>query len=184
MTIDDLYSQALALGRQPSPDLAQVYVLLQASNDAGDARARYAIATWHLFGNSLIEKNEAYGVKLLKSLQTSNVAEAIFDLAVSYDLGRSVRRDARKAFSLYMQAALLGDREACLQIAQYYREGKHVLPSMSLYKAWLQRADQPEETISPPYRVWIDRSLASAIAKPVGLARVQAVQAALNYERK
>jgi TPR repeat protein len=92
-------------------------------------------------------------VKLLKSIEDSFIAESLFDLAVSYDLGVGVRTNDKRAFSLYMKAALLGHAESCQQISEYYREGKLVARDMSVAKAWKMRAACAEEDISPSYRV-------------------------------
>jgi len=77
----------------------------------------------------------------------------MFDLAVAYDLGKVVEQDDAKAFSYYMRAALLGDKEACRQISQFYVEGKVVPFDEELGEAWLKRSQQDETEISPPYRV-------------------------------
>jgi TPR repeat protein len=149
------YGEALALCRAENPNLRKAHELLFKSSDAGDLRATYALATWYLFGNEVVERDEKRGVDLLKSLEHSNIAEAIFDLAVSYDYGKSVRKSTKKAFSLYMRAALLGDKGACDQIAQFYLEGKFVPHDKALAHAWRARAEQPEKSISPPFRLWV-----------------------------
>lgn len=147
------YDNALAICRESEPNLSKAYALLTKASQEGDQRATYALATWHLFGNDAVKKNEKLGVDILKSLEYSNIAEAIFDLAVSYDHGKGVRKNSKKAFSLYMRAALLGDPCSCEQISQYYGEGKVVKFDRSLEDAWRKRAKQDKNSISPPYRV-------------------------------
>ncbi|MCI4590404.1 sel1 repeat family protein [Sphingobium sp. BYY-5] len=151
------YEKALALSRSEEPKLREAYELLTKACAEGDMRADYALASWHLYGNDVVERDERKGVSILKSLEKSNIAEALFDLAVSYDYGKSVRRNRKRAFSLYMKSALLGDKSACDQVSQFYAEGKFVPYDKGLAQAWEARAQQSEESISPPYRLWIDR---------------------------
>ncbi|ALJ11564.1 tetratricopeptide repeat protein [Sphingopyxis macrogoltabida] len=151
----EAYSKALAICRAPEADISEAYKLLSQASQEGDTRATYALSTWYLFGNEVVEKNEEYGVKLLKTLEKSNIAEAIFDLAVSYDYGKHVKKNNRKAMSLYMRAALLGDKASCEQVSQYYSEGKSVPYDKLLADAWKERAEQEENSISPSYRVWL-----------------------------
>lgn len=152
----DEYHSALILSRSTPPDIHAAYDLLTKAAENGDDRAIYAIATWHLFGNDIIEKNEERGVSMLLSLEKSNIAEALFDIAVSYDHGRHVERDTDKAFSFYMRSALLGDKSACDQISQFYAEGIVVQHDEFIANAWKMRSEQDEISISPPYRRWID----------------------------
>lgn len=149
------YETALELAGGEHPDLSQVYTLLNKAIEDGDDRAKYAIASWYLNGNELIEKNVKVGTNLLKDLQKSNIAEALFDLAVSYDHGWHVRRHEAKAFSLYMRAALLGHKESCKQVSEFYREGKLVNFDRRLSAAWQQRSQEDEKLIAPPYRLWL-----------------------------
>lgn len=152
----DDYSLALALSRTTPPKLQDAYTLLVSASNKGDDRATYALATWFLFGNDVVKKDEAIGVSMLNTLRNSFVAEALFDLAVSYDYGRHVEQDDYAAFSFYMRAALLGDTASCSQISQFYAEGIIVEPDDELSNAWRKRSEQNEREISPPYRLWIN----------------------------
>lgn len=147
------YSTALSMGRSKDANFKEVLRLLNNAADCGDDRAKYALATWYLYGNAVVERNEQKGVKILKGLVDSMIAEAVFDLAVAYDYGRSVRKNSSKAFSLYMSAALLGDKSACEQISQFYGEGKLVPFNPLLRDVWQRRSEENEESISPPYRI-------------------------------
>jgi uncharacterized protein len=155
--VTDFYHEALAVARKDDHDSGTVYDLLLHAVEQGDTRAKYAIATWYLAGNACVPKDERRGVEILKELVNADIAEALFDLAYAYDLGRYVRKNARRAFSLYMRAALLGDQESCVQIAEFYREGRLVPHDMGLSRAWKRRSEERQEDISPPYRVWISR---------------------------
>lgn len=153
---DSLYREALAICRSERLETKRAYELLVAAVEAGNARAKYVLATWYLNGNEIVQKDQRYGVVLLKQIMDANIAEASFDLAVSYDYGWGVRRNTRLAFVHYMKAALLGDREACDQISQFYLEGNYVPHNAMLSKAWKLRSEQEEREISPPYRLWLE----------------------------
>lgn len=152
----DEYEIALTLSRSDPPDLHAAKSSLSKAHEKGDVRATYALATWYLHGNEVIEKNEKVGVSMLLDIEKSSIAEAIFDLAFAYDCGEFVDHDDLKAFSLYMRAALLGNREACSQVSQYYAEGVTVQHDPALADAWKARSEQEEQVISPPYRLWLD----------------------------
>lgn len=156
MTLTDImndYDKALALCLRENPDLKSAYDLLVRCSEKGDPRATYALASWYLFGNEIVQKDEEHGILLIKTLENSNISEALFDLAVAYDYGKGVRKNSKRAFSLYMRAALLGDLSACDQIAQYYAEGKIVAADKRLSQAWALRSKQNEKDISPTYRI-------------------------------
>lgn len=154
MNQDD-YLRAMSMCEDEA-DPTAAYELLRAAASQGDYRAKYAIATWLLHGmDGVVEKDMKAGFALLKELADSNIAEALFDLAVSYDYGWGTRRNERSAFSCYMSAALLGSAESCEQIAEFYREGTIVKTDPRLYRAWKKRGKQPERDISPPYRLWL-----------------------------
>ena len=150
-----VYEQALAMCEQEQPNTKGAYRLLVQASEEGDSRATYALATWYLFGNYAVPKDEHKAVHILKSLVDSNIAESLFDLAVSFDYGKGVRRNSKTAFSLYMRAAILGDSSSCDQISQFYSEGKVVPYDRKLSEAWKLRSLQSEIDISPPYRVWL-----------------------------
>ncbi len=152
----DDYQSALLHSRSDPPNLRKAYELLSGASERGDCRAVYALATWYLFGNEVVEKDEIRGVSMLETLRNSFVAEAIFDLAVSYDHGKHVEQDDEKAFSLYMRAALLGDKQSCSQVSQFYAEGALVEHDEELANAWRKRSEQDERDVSPPYRLWMD----------------------------
>lgn len=150
------YLVALELADEANPNLAEAFESLREAASAGDIRAEYAIATWYLHGREgVVERDVLLAFEMLKGLEDSCIPEAIFDLAIFYDFGEFVERDEERAFSLYMQAALLGNKEACEQIAEFFREGSVVEHDEKLQRAWLRRAEQKEAEISPPYRVWL-----------------------------
>jgi uncharacterized protein len=83
--------------------------LLIRADKRGDPRATYALATWWLHGKDiLVKKNLRKAVGLLRKAADAH-PDATFDLAVSYEKGRGVRKSQKMAAKLYLKAALLGD---------------------------------------------------------------------------
>jgi TPR repeat protein len=147
----------MALREADKKDRNNSYVLelLDKSHLEGDIRGSYARAACYVDGKYNSEINRKKAIRIFKSLQNSDLPEAIFSVAYLYDVGDSVSVDKNKAFSLYMRSALLGHREACRQVAEFYREGASVLRDPKLARAWNKRARSDEESISPIYRIWL-----------------------------
>jgi len=153
MTYSELYEQALREADRANPDFAKVLILLRNAHEAQDDRATYALATSFRHGTFGLTANAREAHRLTKMLAKSNIAEALFDLAYSCDIGEFEKRDEVKAFSFYMRAALLGDQESCAQVAGFFREGTIVPRDPALAKAWRERSKLDESAISPPHRV-------------------------------
>jgi uncharacterized protein len=149
------YEMALKEADLSTFDGAYVLELLDRAAAEGDDRAIYARAQCFRYGTfgSKVDPKVAYGLNC--TLEKSNIAEAVFNLAYDYDIGNFVRKNLKRAFSLYMTAALLGDTESCAQISQFYRLGYVVSQNRSLAKAWKERSKCDEKLISPPYRRWL-----------------------------
>lgn len=150
------FSRAMSICRSQSPDYGAARALLEKASEAGDARATYALATWYLFGGRTVRKNTKKGVEMLISIEASNIAEALFDLAIAYDWGRRVKKDLTKSFTLYMRSALLGHAEACEQVARIIAQGHVIKRDDHLVGDWMLRADEREDKISPSYRLWLE----------------------------
>lgn len=154
--VDSFYDLALDIAENVPSDVSRAMILLKDAVDQGDPRAMYAIATWKIHGMPPdIEQDTREGIRLMKLAAKHPIAEALFDLAVIYDHGVLIRRNVKKAFSLYARAALLGDTESCAQLSQFYREGKTVDYDEDLAEAWLIRSREDEASISPSYRIWL-----------------------------
>ena len=138
-SIDERYDKALEEASQPTADLKTVEALLIAAHEAGDARATYALATWHLHGK-VFSKNTGRGLELLKIAAKHGVADALFDLAVCYETGEFVRKSTRKAAELYLRAALLGEKQSIYEIGRCYFYGIGVALDKIIARVWLDRA--------------------------------------------
>jgi TPR repeat protein len=151
----ELYDLALRMADSREQNLKEVFKYLSDACASGEPRAKYAVANWYLNGVGHVDKDIPKAFDILSEIEDSFVAEALFDLAIFYDLGRHVDEDAGRAFSLYMRAALLGHQESCRQMAEYYREGLIVAHDEALHASWLKRSQHEESDISPPYRIWL-----------------------------
>ncbi len=149
------YNDALTEANSPVCDDAHVITLLEQAHTQGDDRATYALAQCFRYGSFGYPLDPQKAHDLTKTLENSNIAEAIFNLARDYDIGHCVRANPKKAFSLYMSAALLGDAESCAQIAQYFDRGEIVPVDRRIAKAWRARSRCDERLIAPPYRRWL-----------------------------
>jgi uncharacterized protein len=112
----------------------------------GSPSANYALATWYLFGHKgakiEIKKDISRAVKLLKLAARGGVANALYDLAVCYEIGAGVEKSEYEAFRGYMKAALLGDADATYEVGRLYYHGIGVSKDRALAKAWLDRAHE------------------------------------------
>lgn len=135
------YENALALATSVTPDWGHVFRLLKKAAEAGNGSASYALATWYLFGKEpFVKQNVRMGNKLLREAASAGVADACYDLGVSYDLGKGIRQDSRKAFEYYLRAALLGDAEAVFEVGLFYYYGDSVEKDVKAADIWLARA--------------------------------------------
>ena len=150
------YEEALRNARAENVDGQAVLSALSKAHEEGDARATYALASWNLNGADFVPVNVQKGIELLRSIEDQPVAEALYDLAVAYDLGKGVRRNPRKAFELYMKSALLGHLEANRQVGQFFIAGEFVQFNRNIGRMWNRRGQLTEAEISPPQRLLLD----------------------------
>jgi TPR repeat protein len=151
----DYYNNALQEADSPNCSEAIVLDYLQIALNDGDERAAYAMAQCYRYGTfgSKIDVKAAHDLN--RTLEHSNIAEAVFNLAFDYDCGNFVRKNSKRAFSLYLVAGLLGDPESCAQVSQAYRLGWVVPQNKALAKAWRERSKCDAKLIAPPYRRWL-----------------------------
>lgn len=131
----------------------KVLHLLDLGVGEGDERAVYARAVCYSNGKygSVIDESKAFG--LFSSLSESSIPEALFDLAVCYDLGQGVAKDQFAAFEYYLKAATFGHKEACFQVSEFFREGVTIPESENLHRFWLGQSQKKEADISPADRL-------------------------------
>ena len=136
------YQLALREALKKRPDYKQVLALLKRALKQGDPYAAYALATWYLHGSRGFKKDIRKGTALLKQAAQGAVASANYDLAVSHENGIGVRKNEKRAFELYLTAALLGDKSAFFETGRCYFYGIGTKQDRRTAKIWLTRAKQ------------------------------------------
>lgn len=136
---DKLYRSALK-----TTDLAEAATLLTQAHEAGSHDAAYLLGSWHLTGKHIASGDKA-AVQYLQFALEGDVPEAYFDLAICYESGKGVKKDKRKAFLHYMEAALLGHPRALYAVGRCYYHGVGVEKDEDLAKIWLSRSNDSLE---------------------------------------
>lgn len=132
--------QALAEMKKKKPDTEKAFQLLQSAHKKGDAHASYALATWYYHG-AYVEKNLKKAVSLAKAaVAKENIAEAFFNLAVSYERGEGIVKNESKAYELYLKAAIWGDEQAFYEVGRCLFHGIGTSQNKRLARVWLERA--------------------------------------------
>ena len=134
------YDRALKLAQKQAVPSRRVYDLLIEADALNDVRATYAIATWYLHGSPFTKISYPKAVRLLKRAAQGGIADAAFDLAVSYEKGAGIGKSVSKAFEYYMRAALLGDPQAHYETSRMYFYGLGVKRNRDLAEAWRLKA--------------------------------------------
>lgn len=101
------YECALKNAKRSKRPSRQTCELLRAAADNGDPRAIYAIATWYLHDNEFTGTNFKKAARMLRKAADAGIAEAAYDLAVSYEKGAGVKKSEKAAFRLYVRSAML-----------------------------------------------------------------------------
>ncbi|GEP52853.1 hypothetical protein RSO01_00190 [Reyranella soli] len=58
------------------------------------------------------------GTELLRQAAAENVPSALYDLAVSYEKGIGTKKNTRKAYELYLRAAIWGDKQSYHEVGR------------------------------------------------------------------
>jgi len=146
------YEMALEEARRSLPNGDSVMRFLTEAHRIGDKRSTYALSVIFFNGQFNQKVNQKKAKNLLKMAAKSNVAEAVFDLAVHIDNNESEDGDEMEVYCLYMRAALLGHREACRQMSAFHLEGKIVPHDRLLASEWKLRAKSSDFPQDPPWR--------------------------------
>lgn len=134
------YDRALKEMAIDEPNLEKAASLLEASREAGDKRASYALATWYLHGRHY-RKNLRTALRLLREAAESNVPDALYDLAVCYEEGTGVAVNPSKAVELYLRAALRGEKQSAYEIGRCYYYGLGVEKDRRVARVWMNHAE-------------------------------------------
>jgi TPR repeat protein len=134
------YALAIAAARRGVPD-EEVRTLMEAGVADDDPRAHYSVATMYLHGAWGLSVDHRRAVRHLRYAASHGVREAMFDIAVSLELGKGVRKNRRDAFLWYLRAALRGDGSSMRRIANCYAAGVGVAADDSSALAWYEWAE-------------------------------------------
>lgn len=139
---NSLYGQALKLATSAKPKLTQAAALLEMSHKQGDARATYALATWHLYGHAGYVKNLKVAFELLSVAANADIAESHFDLAVCYETGEGTKKNEKLAYRHYVAAALAEDKQALVEVGRCHYFGIGTKKAVELAEIWFRRAEK------------------------------------------
>lgn len=115
------YEIAKRLMQNPK-NVEAAYEKLLVAMESGDFRAHYAIGTWYLHGH-FFKKSVKKGISFIRKAADNGVAEAAFDLAVSYERGIGVVENSEIAASYYLRAFRCGDSDAAAELERIFYHG-------------------------------------------------------------
>jgi uncharacterized protein len=126
---------------QEKPDKKTAYEIVARLAAADYAPAQYALATWYLHGfDNIVKINIKKGIALLRKASGKNEPNACYNLAISYELGKGVKKSISKAVQYYTKSALLGEVDAMDQLTRIYYYGHGVEKNRLLARVWNEHA--------------------------------------------
>ncbi|MEN0061299.1 MAG: tetratricopeptide repeat protein [Myxococcota bacterium] len=134
------YAEAIQLAASNADD-GDVSSRMELAVTSGDPRAMYAIATWYLAGEYGYPCSDERALSLLHAAAQAGVTEAMYDLGVSFELARGVPSDCHKAFYWYLRAAIRGEADAVMQVANCYASGSGIELDLVSALAWYEAAE-------------------------------------------
>lgn len=108
----------------------------------GDPHAAYALGTWYFHGSNGVRRNRRRGIELWIIAAEAKLSDALFDLAVCYEKGTIVDKNPQKAFLLFLDAAIRGDKQAVFEVARCYTYGIGVSSDRQIADIWSARAEE------------------------------------------
>lgn len=157
------YETALKLASARKPNFGEAHKLLLKAEQLQHGDAAYALATWHLFGRC-VAKDSKKAMVLLKRATRRGSADAAFDLAISYERGGVIEKNLRRAFELFITAALRYDREqrpdqmysfseAAYEVARCYRHGIGTDVDKALSRMWMMEGKAIRKSRNGPMQL-------------------------------
>ena len=126
---DKYYYKALKLASEENYNAREIILLLEKSISFNNKKAAYALATWYFNGYN-VRKNHKRGFQLLKIAIDGNYEkgfslykDALYDMAICYELGHGTRKNLRKAVLYYALSAYYGDEDAWLELLRCLHYG-------------------------------------------------------------
>ena len=127
---------------QEQPDHFWVEKRLLFESEKDNPVAQYALGCWYIEGKYHYKRDLKKGISLLHKSADKRVPESCMLLAKCYEYGNGVIQDFRKAFELYLYAALFGDDEACFEISRCYTVGLGVEIDLNIAEIWKERFEK------------------------------------------
>jgi TPR repeat protein len=162
-----IYQRALALAYEEPPDNGRVLALLEKAMELGDADAMYALGTWFLYGKPpFVQKDLTKAFDLIERAASKNVVSALFELAISLELGEVGEPDEHRAFTCYLRAAIRGEKQSIFEVSRMLFWGLGVPQDRELADIWLDYAievgadveyESVESSVSPRKRIHANR---------------------------
>ena len=101
----------------------------------------YAIGTWYLFGK-FVKRDPFLAVEYFLRAIEGNNSSAYLDLAICYEKGVGVKKNYKRAFVCYLNAALLGDKQSLYEVGRCYYYGIGVSKNINISSTWFKHAKQ------------------------------------------
>ncbi|MDR6840310.1 tetratricopeptide repeat protein [Pseudoxanthomonas sacheonensis] len=102
--------------------MASVASLLEDAHKSGDRWATYALGTWYFHGR-FFDKDEKKGFLLMLHAAEGFIPDACFDVAVSYETGKGIRKNLRKAGIYYFRGMMLGEKQSIAEVGRLFYWG-------------------------------------------------------------
>lgn len=121
----------------------------------------------------------------MKRLAELGDAGAQYELALAYDIGSGVDRDARAARIWYLRAAAGGNREAQYKAGLLYEGGYTVPKDLGEALNWYRRAESQGHQLAARRVPELERAVAAAASAAIAEAQAAEIQQAVSsYERR
>ena len=118
--------------------------LLRSRVAAGDLKGHYELALdllegiQDIRGRSIVRRDPAYAVRLLRAAAEGGISEAFSSLAYAYDVGLGVRANRAEAERWYRRAFRSGNSIGAYNLATIYRDAGDF---RSAFRWWQRAAD-------------------------------------------
>jgi TPR repeat protein len=137
------YILALKLMQEQNPDVTKAKeLLLDALAKDSDPYAAYALGTWYFYGVNTMCLNKQKAIELWIMAANAKVLDALYDLAVAYETGDGIKKNLRKSFLLYTDAALRGQAKAIFEVGRCYFYGIGVPANKKIALIWFDKAEE------------------------------------------
>jgi uncharacterized protein len=133
------YNHALELASGENPDYAAAAKFLEKAAEEESAEALSALGSWHFHGRHYPE-DRARGVGLWKKACKRGSVDAMLEMGKVYERDEGFKKNLKKAFYYYMQAALAGSGQGCYEISRFFYYGIHVPKDKKVGMIWCNKA--------------------------------------------